>query len=149
MEFVSLCQSGARLPGGPDTLFDVLDGWSKKNKNNFWPLQTMLLVLSPDIMLKISLNKDKGPDIIAKVREGRGIHVNQGKVLTRFVSIGEIFRDHKEGIENTKNSGDGCCVLRRYLQGLYFRLQTRCFRPALLSPRNWYNTLLSLLSLSL
>ena len=86
MEFVSLCQSGSRLPGissnfasyricahisllgAPDALFDVLDGWSKKNKNNFWPLQTMLLVLTPDIMLKISLNKDKGADIVAKVR---------------------------------------------------------------------------------
>lgn len=57
------------LLGNPDTLFDVLDGWSKKNKNNFWPLQTMFLVLSPDIMLKISLNKERGPDIVAKVNQ--------------------------------------------------------------------------------
>jgi len=64
---VSLCQSGERLSGNPDTLFDVLDVWSKKNKNFFWPFQTMLLILSPDIMLKLSLAKEKNaPEIVAK-----------------------------------------------------------------------------------
>lgn len=63
MEFVALCQSEQRFPGNPDILFDVLDGWSKKNKNNFWPLQTMFMILSPDIMLK-----DKGREVEAKVR---------------------------------------------------------------------------------
>ncbi|KYR01829.1 hypothetical protein DLAC_01846 [Tieghemostelium lacteum] len=59
MEFVALCQSGERLPGNPDGLFDILDGWAKKttHKNSFWPLQTMLLILCPDIMLKIYKDK--------------------------------------------------------------------------------------------
>eukprot|EP01132_Coremiostelium_polycephalum_P003622 gene3622-4511_t len=66
MEFVSLCQSCERLPGNPDVLFDILDGWAKKttHKNSFWPLQTMLLILCPDIMLKIY--KDKSPDFASK-----------------------------------------------------------------------------------
>ncbi|KAF2077194.1 hypothetical protein CYY_001515 [Polysphondylium violaceum] len=66
MEFVALCQSCERLPGNPDVLFDILDGWAKKttHKNHFWPLQTMLLILCPDIMLKIY--KDKSPDFASK-----------------------------------------------------------------------------------
>jgi hypothetical protein len=71
MEFVSLCQSGHRLPGGPEVLFDVFDGWASKHSGrrmNYWPLQTMLLILCPDIMLKVSLNDKKKPKD-AKVRK--------------------------------------------------------------------------------
>lgn len=46
-------------------MFDTLDSWAKKNKTIFWPLQTMLLILCPDIMLKL-LNKDKTTDTSTK-----------------------------------------------------------------------------------
>ncbi|EGG19811.1 neurofibromin [Cavenderia fasciculata] len=69
MEFVTLCKMCERLPGNPDQLFDILDGWAKKtaHKNAFWPLQTMLLILCPDIMLKI-YKQDKATDYSAKER---------------------------------------------------------------------------------
>ncbi|KAL6048750.1 Neurofibromin 1 [Balamuthia mandrillaris] len=63
MEFVNLCQSGSRLDGEPDELFDIFAGWSGKNKKGqFWQLQTMLLILCPDIMLQVSLKKGKPKD---------------------------------------------------------------------------------------
>ncbi|EFA82125.1 neurofibromin [Heterostelium album PN500] len=67
MEFVTLCKMCERLPGQPDVLFDVLDGWAKKtaHKNSFWPLQTMLLILCPDIMLAIHKN-EKSADTAKK-----------------------------------------------------------------------------------
>eukprot|EP01113_Clastostelium_recurvatum_P009144 TRINITY_DN1436_c0_g1_i2.p1 TRINITY_DN1436_c0_g1~~TRINITY_DN1436_c0_g1_i2.p1 ORF type:complete len:2696 (+),score=879.69 TRINITY_DN1436_c0_g1_i2:238-8325(+) len=68
MEFVGLCQSGARLPGPADQIFDIVDGWAKKAsvKNVFWPVQTMLFILCPDVMLKVILNKEKTNDTTLK-----------------------------------------------------------------------------------
>lgn len=55
MEFVSLSQNGTKLPGKPDELFDVFVGWSGKNKKgHYWEIQTMLLILCPDIMFKVA-----------------------------------------------------------------------------------------------
>eukprot|EP01133_Synstelium_polycarpum_P017457 gene17457-20830_t len=56
MEFVTLCKMCERFPGNPDVLFDIFDGWAKKTAHRvvIWPLQTMLLILCPDIMLKIN-----------------------------------------------------------------------------------------------
>jgi len=94
MEFVALCQAGTKLPGiamnedililtsethccfqtfigGPDTLFDVFDGWasSTSKKGHFWPLQTMLLILCPDIMYKVAISEGKSKSQDSKVTE--------------------------------------------------------------------------------
>merc|ERR1711862_379393 len=60
-QFISLCQSGRRMSGNPDTVFDIFDGWASNTakKLHFWPVCTMLLVLCPDIMLAIVGNDDK------------------------------------------------------------------------------------------
>ncbi|CAG8615452.1 22543_t:CDS:2, partial [Racocetra persica] len=51
-EFVHLCQSQKRLEGGPEILFDICYNLadSTRRKATFWPLQTMLLILCPDIL---------------------------------------------------------------------------------------------------
>eukprot|EP01090_Pellita_catalonica_P017046 TRINITY_DN5062_c0_g4_i1.p1 TRINITY_DN5062_c0_g4~~TRINITY_DN5062_c0_g4_i1.p1 ORF type:complete len:2520 (+),score=346.34 TRINITY_DN5062_c0_g4_i1:70-7629(+) len=67
MEFVSLCQSGTRLSGSPDVLFDTFAAYSSKNKKiNFWELETMLLILCPDIMLKVALGKGTSKETAEK-----------------------------------------------------------------------------------
>jgi len=59
-EFVSLCQSQRRLAGGPDILFDVFDASADSHKKKMvsWPVQTMLLILCPDILLSITLREE-------------------------------------------------------------------------------------------
>ncbi|RIB13611.1 hypothetical protein C2G38_1974674 [Gigaspora rosea] len=56
-EFVHLCQSQKRLDGGPEILFDICYNLADNNrrKATFWPLQTMLLILCPDILLNASM----------------------------------------------------------------------------------------------
>jgi hypothetical protein len=56
-EFSLLCQNQTRIDGSPEILFDVFDNLADttKRKAIFWPVQTMLLVLCPDIMLSTSL----------------------------------------------------------------------------------------------
>ncbi|CAG8518713.1 24789_t:CDS:10 [Dentiscutata erythropus] len=56
-EFVHLCQSQKRLDGGPEILFDICHSLADNNrrKATFWPLQTMLLILCPDILLNASM----------------------------------------------------------------------------------------------
>jgi len=57
-QFISLCQSGQRLTGNPDAVFDLFEGWASNTakKSSFWPVCTMLLILCPDIMLKVVSN---------------------------------------------------------------------------------------------
>ncbi|CAG8444039.1 5054_t:CDS:10 [Acaulospora morrowiae] len=52
-EFVKLCQYQERMEGGPERLFDMCNNSadSKGRKAAFWPLQIMLLILCPDILL--------------------------------------------------------------------------------------------------
>ncbi|RGB37714.1 hypothetical protein C1646_638789 [Rhizophagus diaphanus] len=50
-EFVKLCQSQKRMDGGPELLFDICSNISPKHKSLFWPLQTMLLILCPDMLM--------------------------------------------------------------------------------------------------
>ncbi|GBC02045.1 hypothetical protein RclHR1_04420015, partial [Rhizophagus clarus] len=52
-EFVKLCQSQKRMEGGPELLFDICNNISNgsKSKSLFWPLQTMLLILCPDMLM--------------------------------------------------------------------------------------------------
>lgn len=72
MQFVALSKSQRRLPGGADVMFDHIErDWSSKNQKGkifFWPLQTMLMVLCPDILINISLATGKSSEVALKVR---------------------------------------------------------------------------------
>lgn len=59
-EFMQLCQSQKRLEGGPDILFDICLSLADttRKKAILWPLQTMLLILCPDI-LTAAISTDK------------------------------------------------------------------------------------------
>ncbi|KAI9096226.1 hypothetical protein DFS34DRAFT_159643 [Phlyctochytrium arcticum] len=61
-EFQSLCQRQGRLEGNPDVLFDnfQLNSDSSRRKAVFWPVQTMLLVLCPDILYTIGMVGNSG-----------------------------------------------------------------------------------------
>ena len=56
MEFVTQTQSGQRMRGQPKELFEIFDGWASNTakKNNFWPVQTMLLILCPDVLVELT-----------------------------------------------------------------------------------------------
>ncbi|CAG8730221.1 7577_t:CDS:2, partial [Ambispora leptoticha] len=61
-EFVALCQSQRSMEGGPEILFDICYSLSEGNQKRrmvFWPLQTMLLILCPDI-LRSAVTADRG-----------------------------------------------------------------------------------------
>ncbi|CAH1760475.1 9376_t:CDS:10 [Entrophospora sp. SA101] len=73
-EFVALCQSQKKLEGGPEILFDICSNITdnSRRKKFFWPLQTMLLILCPDILskkvafletLKISLKRSRSAEV--------------------------------------------------------------------------------------
>ncbi|KAG9288022.1 hypothetical protein G9A89_017617 [Geosiphon pyriformis] len=51
-EFVALYQSQKRMKGGPDILFSSCDTITDnvRRRTVFWPLQTMLLILCPDML---------------------------------------------------------------------------------------------------
>ncbi|KAG9291425.1 hypothetical protein G9A89_021843 [Geosiphon pyriformis] len=57
-EFVALCQSQKRMDGGPDILFKFCNNLADntRRKTVFWPLQTMLLILCPDILLDAAMS---------------------------------------------------------------------------------------------
>ncbi|KAI8087606.1 uncharacterized protein B0P05DRAFT_584843 [Gilbertella persicaria] len=56
-EFALLCHHQHRIDGSPEILFDIFNSLADTTvrKAVFWPVQTMLLVLCPDIMLSTSL----------------------------------------------------------------------------------------------
>ncbi|CAG8508989.1 2177_t:CDS:10 [Funneliformis mosseae] len=63
-EFVTLCQSQKRLDGGPEILFDYCNNLAESNvrkRSVFWPLQTMLLILCPDILFNASMSDRTSP----------------------------------------------------------------------------------------
>ncbi|KAG0224055.1 Ras GTPase activating protein ira2, partial [Actinomortierella wolfii] len=57
-EFVYLCQTQKRMEGEPYILFDICHSLATDNKRRtvFWPLQTMLLILCPDILLNAAMS---------------------------------------------------------------------------------------------
>jgi neurofibromin 1 len=61
LEFEALVESNRRMEGGPDGLFDVLYSMSDFSSSNakrtavFYPLLSMLLVISPDLLKKVVL----------------------------------------------------------------------------------------------
>ncbi|KAG0375555.1 MAG: hypothetical protein J3R72DRAFT_528012 [Linnemannia gamsii] len=60
-EFVLLCQTQKRMEGEPHILFDICHSIATDNKRriHFWPLQTMLLILCPDILLNAMNDDDR------------------------------------------------------------------------------------------
>eukprot|EP01114_Cavostelium_apophysatum_P004552 TRINITY_DN1484_c0_g1_i2.p1 TRINITY_DN1484_c0_g1~~TRINITY_DN1484_c0_g1_i2.p1 ORF type:complete len:1402 (-),score=458.43 TRINITY_DN1484_c0_g1_i2:3446-7651(-) len=70
-EFVQLSKSGHRFGGFPDQLFDTFLEWSNKHKS-IMPLLSMLLVLCPDIMIKIA-KQEKHDSIATKEKFMEGL----------------------------------------------------------------------------
>ncbi|KAI8137099.1 hypothetical protein BJV82DRAFT_547510 [Fennellomyces sp. T-0311] len=61
-EFMRLCHSQKRLDGGPEILFDICNSLADttRKKAVLWPLQTMLLILCPDVLLASALSESRG-----------------------------------------------------------------------------------------
>ena len=61
-EFVQLCQSQRRLEGSPEILFDICNSLAdtSKRKAILWPLQTMLLILCPDVLMAATMSEGRG-----------------------------------------------------------------------------------------
>ncbi|KAG0184581.1 Ras GTPase activating protein ira2 [Apophysomyces sp. BC1034] len=57
-QFAEVCSSDDRLLGGSEILFDMCNSTADnlRNKAVLWPLQTILLVLSPDLLLQAFLD---------------------------------------------------------------------------------------------
>ncbi|KAL1920332.1 uncharacterized protein VTP21DRAFT_1478 [Calcarisporiella thermophila] len=57
-EFAALYQSQQRLDGRPEVLFDISNSLADNNRRKgvFWPLQTTLLLLCPDILASAVMN---------------------------------------------------------------------------------------------
>ncbi|KAI7862201.1 hypothetical protein BDF14DRAFT_1858538 [Spinellus fusiger] len=74
-EFVKLCQSKKRIDGRPDVLFDMCHGLADttRKKAILWPLQTLLLILCPDILAACTGSSD-----------GRGIHVKKSQFFANL-----------------------------------------------------------------
>lgn len=62
MEFMQLCQSQKRLDGGPEVLFDICNTLADttRKKAILWPLQTLLLILCPDLLLAATVSESRG-----------------------------------------------------------------------------------------
>jgi len=57
MEFGNLWKEPVKIDAGPEKLFDVIATLADNNKKKslFWPLQTMLLIISPESLFSIGL----------------------------------------------------------------------------------------------
>lgn len=60
-EFTLLCHKQTRMDGSPEILFDIFNSLADttKRKAIFWPVQSMLIVLCPDIMISSSLSTSR------------------------------------------------------------------------------------------
>nr|CAG8557750.1 86_t:CDS:10 [Entrophospora candida] len=94
-EFISLCQNQKRLEGGPEILFDILHSAASESVNRktaFWPLQTMLLVICPDILFSASMyersDSDRTNTISKKVQFLETLKVSlKGKALSDVAAL--------------------------------------------------------------
>lgn len=59
VEFIELCVSGKRMDNGPEVLFDMANAVADntRKRSALWPLQTMLLVLCPDILMQVYMSE--------------------------------------------------------------------------------------------
>ncbi|KAI8078349.1 hypothetical protein BDF21DRAFT_43098 [Thamnidium elegans] len=67
-EFMQLCQNQKRLEGGPDVLFEICLSLADttRKKAILWPLQTMLLILCPDILYSVSTPEGSSRNVNSK-----------------------------------------------------------------------------------
>lgn len=78
-EFTLLCHKQSRMDGSPEILFDIFNSLADttKRKAIFWPVQSMLIVLCPDIMISSSLSTSRAHNKKVSDREKRlGIEFN-------------------------------------------------------------------------
>ncbi|CAG8746171.1 7788_t:CDS:2, partial [Dentiscutata heterogama] len=54
-EFVTLCQTQKRMGGNPEKLFEICNNLAHTSYKAFWPLQTMLLILCPDLLFSAAM----------------------------------------------------------------------------------------------
>ncbi|KAF7726129.1 Ras GTPase activating protein ira2 [Apophysomyces ossiformis] len=61
-EFMRLCYSQKRLEGGPEILFDICNSLADttRKKAILWPLQILLLILCPDLLLSSTVSENRG-----------------------------------------------------------------------------------------
>ncbi|KAI8390971.1 uncharacterized protein BYT42DRAFT_508674 [Radiomyces spectabilis] len=61
-EFLQLCHSQKRLDGGPEVFFDMCNSLADttRKKAILWPLQILLLILCPDLLLQSAVSESKG-----------------------------------------------------------------------------------------
>lgn len=79
-EFMRLCHSQKRLEGGPEILFDICNSLADttRKKAVLWPLQTMLLILSPDVLLSSALSESRGVQNKKVQLSWKGVYVSRG-----------------------------------------------------------------------
>jgi hypothetical protein len=60
VEFIDLCVNGKRMDNSPEVLFDMAHAVADNTRKRsvLWPLQTMLLVLCPDIMMQAYMSEN-------------------------------------------------------------------------------------------
>jgi neurofibromin 1 len=60
-EFTLSCQKQTRIEGSPEILFDIFNSLADttKRKAIFWPVQSMLIALCPDIMISTALSTSR------------------------------------------------------------------------------------------
>ncbi|KAJ3163262.1 Ras GTPase activating protein ira2 [Geranomyces michiganensis] len=105
-EFQNLCQSQARMEGSPDQLFDIFNAFadSSRRKVLFWPVQTMLIILCPDIVYAIGLSSSGG-DRQKILAIAGGSHASIAKKALFLENIRKNIRSGK-----TSEASAFCCV---------------------------------------
>ncbi|KAJ3149812.1 Ras GTPase activating protein ira2 [Geranomyces variabilis] len=105
-EFQNLCQSQTRMEGSPDQLFDIFNAFadSTRRKALFWPVQTMLIILCPDIIYAIGLSSSGG-DRQKVLAIAGGSHASIAKKALFLESIRKNIRSGK-----TSEASAFCCV---------------------------------------
>lgn len=81
MEFVELYNSTERLLPGSEVLFDMCSSAADNSKKKavIWPLQTILLVLSPDLLTQAFLDN---PSTL-----NRRVNIKQNRVIVQCIHL--------------------------------------------------------------
>ncbi|KAJ3009749.1 Ras GTPase activating protein ira2, partial [Thoreauomyces humboldtii] len=92
-EFQILCSSFGRMEGQPDQLFDIFNGFadSSRRKALFWPVQTMLAVLCPDLVYAIGLaGGGRGAPPLSSSATKKAMFLDGIKKNIRTGKVGEV-----------------------------------------------------------
>ncbi|KAJ9061115.1 Ras GTPase activating protein ira2 [Entomophthora muscae] len=125
MSFISLHENQKRIDGNPDSLFDVCNAMADnaRKKAVLWPLQVMLLVLCPDILMSI-VRKEAG--VLKKTQFFSGIQ----KALkgTRLADVAAVaFVDLCKATTYLANIDDA--VLKNMIPSIELELKNKLFDP--------------------